>query len=193
MMRLLLPTPIGRSRLRSFWLLVSVLAGALLGCLVAVASALSLTTVSVAAGTCALVLALPGLLRPYTVQWAYRGWNFAARRLAGYAERYLTFVCFATVMVSSSLGSPTRTFEHSPSRSSMWFSRGTQTPSTYAEQHNAGGASTGEGRWTVDFRTWARASGHPAAVMLLPFLALLRHAGGDRVDRPTNSNIYTLY
>jgi hypothetical protein len=193
MMRLLLPTPIGRSRLRSFWFVLSLLVGLLLLVLIVVAGGVRLTRASTIAGLCALGLALPGLIRPYTVQWAYRGWNFAARRVARYIERYTTFVCFATVMVASSLGSPVRTFERSPARRSMWFARGTQSPATYGRQHIGAEPASGAGTWKVDFRRWARASGHPAAVTLLPFLVLLRSVADDRDDSATSANIYTLY
>jgi hypothetical protein len=192
-MRLLLPTPIGRFRLRVFWCQLAVLVGLLTGALLAAAGVVPAPAAWGTAFIAAITLALPGLVRPYSVQWAYRGWNFAARRAAGYAERYITFVCFATVMVASSIGSPTKTFERAPVRRSMWFSRGTQPPSTYASQDTGSETPAGSSSWSADLRSWARSSGHPPAVALLPFLMLLRTVADERSDTPTSSNIYTLY
>jgi hypothetical protein len=192
-MRLLLPTPIGRSRLRAFWALLSVVLGLILGGFLVAPGDAAPSTAFVSALVLTLVVALPGLVRPYAVQWAYRGWNFAARRVARYVERYVTFVCFATVVVASSLGSPVRTFERSPDRGSMWFARGTQASSTYPSQDARPGSPPASSSWSSDFRRWARSSSHPAAVVLLPFLALLRAVSEDGAETATNSNIYTLY
>jgi hypothetical protein len=190
--RFLLPTPIGRTQLRVFWSQVSLVVGLLLGLLLLGLDGVPRTTAWLAALSTALIVALPGLLRPYLVQWPYRGWNYGARRVAGYLERYVTFVCFVTVMVTWSLGSPARTFERSPDRRSMWFPRGTQPASTYVST-DARSAPPEQSSWSDDFRRWARSAGHPSAVVLLPFMRLLRTVADERADAPTSSNIYTLY
>jgi hypothetical protein len=191
-MRFLLPTPIGRAQLRVFWCQLAIVVGLLVGLVLLGLDGVARSTAWFAALSTALIVALPGLIRPYLVQWAYRGWNFGARRVAGYIERYVTFVCFATVMVTSSIGSPARTFERSPERGSMWFTRGTQPASTYVST-DARSAPPKQSSWSEDFSRWARSAGHPSAVVFLPFMRLLRTVADERADAPTSSNIYTLY
>lgn len=192
---ILLPTPINRVRLRLFWLILSLASIVVLLLVVPLplrsrpASPLGFGALLVA------VLAAAGLIWPYRVQWVYRGWNYVARRVGRYVERYVTAVGFATVMLALSVGASTARFERSPAAGSMWRARGTQGPDTYFSQYNDPSVGGRDATWLLNLRAWGRTSGHGHSVVLLPFVWLLRATApgtGDDVGT-VQANIYTLY
>lgn len=191
---MLLPTPINRVRLRSFWALLS-LTGALvlavgLWLLDGVATAPKLATWLVLTA----VLAAPGLLRPYSVHMVYRGWNQAARSVARLVERYVTALCFFTVMLAMAVGSPVGRFERTPTSSSMWRSRGSQGRDSYPSQDNVPVDNDPGAGANKALSHWRRSTGRRSAVVLAPFVGLLQLTDVDGYDQGhAQTSIYTLY
>lgn len=191
---MLLPKPINRARLRAFWLLVTVAASSSVMLVRWVLDLWSGVNTTVLWLGLLLVLGAPGFLWPYRVQWVYRGWNFGARRAGRYIERYLTAVCFLTVVLPMSLGSPATRFERFPQSGTMWRPRGTQNGAAYSSQYTDDRGSPQGAAWSRSFLRWCRVSGHAQARVLLPFLWLLRLVDtNDDERRPVQGNIYTLY
>lgn len=190
---MLLPTAVDRAALRSFWLVMSLgvgMATALLLLLVGVADLWGRLTVAAAL---TIVVAAPGLLLPYLVWPAYRVWNWAARHVAARAIRYVTAVCFFTVVRALSLTTPPARFETASDAPSMWKPRGTQAPSMYPSLYHDEDAVP-QGSWTRPLRAWRRSSHHPEAWGLLPFLWLIRVLDVRQRQQPgASGRNYTLY
>lgn len=190
---LLLPTPADRASLRAFGVFVVIAVGVLATAgLLLVGRAPTLGgSAFVAAGVTVAGVAV--VLRPRAVWPAYRGWNWLVRHATRVALRYVTAVCFFTVVVALTWTTPPRRFATAPSDSSMWFARGTQPPEGYRSlAHDL--TSVPSGSWTGPLRAWTRSSGHPEARMLLPFLWLLRVLDSEQARTgPAARHIYTLY
>lgn len=190
---MLLPIPSNRPLLRSFWLILSLATGLLAGFLAwLVAHAGPVAAVTIA-GAILLAVAVPGLLFPYSVAWPYRGWNWAVRKFANVATRYVTAVCFWTVGLAFARASESERFEASPSGPSAWKPRSTQPADAYVSEYTERLGQEPGGRFGT-VRAWMNAAGPPFAWAFLPFFVLIRWLDTGATERDTGSaNIYTLY
>lgn len=194
MMSILLPSSSSRATLRGFWLFVSVLAGLVVGVAAPLLGPVSASAGIAAGAATATVVAMPGLIFPSLVWLPYRAWNRLARTFGARTARYVTAVCFFTVMLALHRTVGARTFERSSDEPSMWRPRGTQPPEAYASQYHQPTGADSDPAWAAPLRGWMRQSGHRWAWALLPFLALIRLLDTDGHKRHTPSrHIYTLY
>lgn len=192
---MMMPKPPTRAALRAFWVLVSVVAGLVLGVGLTMLDLVS-SAGAVTVGVLAVVgLAGFGIARPYAVSFPYRVWNWLAAQVAARLRTYVTGVCFFTVVLAAGRAGSAPRFLAASSGESMWTPRESQALAAYASQcHDPRAAST-RGRWTVGMRRWARRSGNHWALAVVPFLVVLRLLDTDEHQgsaAPT-SDIYTLY
>lgn len=182
-----LPPDPSRRLLRGFWISVSLGAGAVAALLLPAG-----TGASVAAGAAAaLVVALPGLLRPRSVEGAYRRWN----RAAGWAGRacsyWISAVCFFALVTVVGRAGSRMPWSPREAGASGWAPR-SGVEDRHDAQHRRASRSTSEAAWARSLGTWARDSGNVWAWALIPLLGLLRFFR-PKVARSLGENIYTLY
>ena len=188
---LLLPTPVNRAALRGFWLIIS-LAIALVVTLTTRALGLGDEVATVTTlGVVYAIIAVPVLLRPSLAWTPYRAWNWIVRRFSGPAIRAVSSVAFHLVMRPLSATTAAHQFRRQSS-STTWEPRVTQSVETYPSTHyDENGAQ--EDMWG-SLSSWRRISDHRPAVLLIPYVALIRLLDVEpaaKTDAP--SDIYTLY
>jgi hypothetical protein len=177
----------------SFWLVISISIGALFGILLA----LRVSPAWLAFGVILTsTLVLPGLLRPQLALLAYRAWNKLARYLVRVLRLLLMGLCFYTVFLAVRCRKRRRSslkLASSTPNESMWVSRGTLRPESYASPYLAETGHSSRSGWIANFISSITNSGEFWAFSLLPFLILLSVLQTD--DEQTNfpTNIYTLF
>lgn len=189
---MLLPTPADPAALRAFSLFLALLLGTVSVIVLWLSGGLAGVPFG-AVGAAVLLIALTGMLRPYVVWPVYRAWNWLARHVVLWGARYVTAVCFGTVLLASSWSAPSRRFRTEADGASMWNSRSTQPVEGYHSLAHDLTSVPGE-TWLYPLRSWIRSSGQRHAYALLPFLWLL-HAldSGEPQRRTSERYIYTLY
>jgi hypothetical protein len=183
-----LPSPLWRVWLLSFWLVISVMSGLVLGIFAGLCIAPLWSVVGVLA---APLLAVPGLLWPKIVMLPYRLWNRLARDFVRYARMILTAICFCIIIVVGRLGSSMMVSRPSAGQS-LWIPRGTLSPMAYASQHASVTAHLPRQNWIAQFFTWTIRSGNLWACCLLPFLLLLALLEPE-YEPHILTDIYTLF
>jgi len=189
-----LPNKTRRSWLRSFWLVVS----ATIGLTVAVPLAVFVSAEWFGIGVlAALIIAVPGLLWPKVVDKPYRSWNRLALYYARVASLYVKLISFHFVIVMARrsesgliLGDPGDTM-------SGWQPREPLALAAYKSLHDVvktqGFHKKG---WIPTYLSWAMGTRQLHAVLLLPYIMLLRALAGDGHTDATPSpdmDIYTLF
>lgn len=193
-MMLLLQMPVNRGALRAFWLLLSFAMGLISLVVLALFGVADLGARIVTAVGVAALIATPGLVRPDLAWLPYRAWNWSARQFGMHAVRYVTAVCFFVVMPILRRTTGPRRFITASDEASMWLARGTQPSGMYASQYHDTGVDLSDGSWIRPLRAWVRASGHRAALALVPFLVLVKVLHPEQAKvQPVSRNIYTLY
>lgn len=185
---LILPSPLARAWLLSFWLVISVMSGLVLGML---AGLLIAPLWSVVGVLVAALLAVPGLLWPQVVSLPYRLWNRLARDFVRCARMILTAICFCIIIVVGRLGSSMLVSRPSAGQS-LWVPRGTLSSTAYASQHAGATARPPRQSWIAQFLAWTVRSGNLWACCLLPFLLLLAVLEPE-YEPHILADIYTLF
>lgn len=187
-MSLVLPDAVYARRAwrRSFWLVLSLGAGAL----VSVAlwglptSGRLLAGAAVSAG-----VALPGLLRPDLAVTPMRVWNRGARLAGRAAALWITAVCFYVALILLGKAGSALRLDPPKGGGSLW------TPwATDSGPDAVTTATGGPGGVWAEVATWARRSGNTWAWALLPLLVLLSLLDIPAAEEETPPpGIYTLY
>jgi hypothetical protein len=141
----------------------------------------------------ALVMAVPGLLRPQIVSLPYRTWNKLAQGFVRVARLWVTGVCFYVIFVTVGLTGSYARLAQPTSNESLWVARGTHASTAYDPKHDGMLQEFAQKGWIRAYFAWARQSGNLWAVCLLPFLILLAALENDRNQNPVAGNIYTLF
>jgi hypothetical protein len=175
---LTLPAPPRRGLLLGFWISISLFIGlliALVHWLVAI--------ITVAA------LLLVGCCCPALLAFAYRAWNYVARRFSRIATALLTSICFFVVITVVGRSGKRLPLTLAAGTGSLWVKRGQIPSNAYFAQHNGTTPPNGTGS---AFFMWAIRSNNTWAVSLLPFLAVLS-ALAEEDEKHVAANIYTLF
>jgi hypothetical protein len=184
---LILPPP-RHLWLISFWLVMSLFGGLLIGVLLTLLVSSQWFSLGMIV---AIVLALPGLLWPQAIIIPYRVWNILAHRFTHIARLWLIATCFYTIFVVGRVGSPLK-LTRPTAIQSLWVQRATLAPATYVSQYNTKTKELPEKGWISTFLSWAVQSGNLWAFCLLPFLILLWALETDQKSSLPTS-IYSLY
>jgi hypothetical protein len=188
---LLLPTRSTRTSRRAFAIVLGIGMGAGLAAILSVSGLASNGTALMVTGAVILGTTLLALMFPYDIALPYRAWNRLVRTFSVHAIRYVTAVCFWTVIQALRWRSVSGRFEAVPQAGSTWRRRGTQPSQTYGEQYSMVAAPN---RSSSSLRQWMKEAGTPLAWALLPFIAVLRALDAAPHDwDAANTNIYTLY
>lgn len=157
---------------------------------------LSPPTAWLAASGATVAVAVPGMASPYMATLPYRGWNWTARKVAEKVSRYVSAICFATIVLAASRTQSSSRFVAASDAPSMWSVRETQSGGAYFSQYHQPLLEASRDGWVRSVRTWSKQSGCGWAVGLVPFLALLRLLDVQHTSKgsPTAARgIYTLY
>lgn len=192
---MMMPKPPTRAGLRAFWALLCLGAAALMGAVLLALGVVDAAGATASSLATAIVLSIPGLVRPYSVSLPYRCWNWLSSKMVTVLNRYVTAVCFiALVVPMSTRRTASREFATSVPRS-RWTERGTQEPRLYASQYDGRSADEYDLHWLVEVKQWGRESGRTWVWAMFPFLFLLRSWDGGRSTGSSgaSNDIYTLY
>ena len=186
---IILPSKPRHVWLMSFWLASSILCGLLFGALFALFVSPRWFGLG---GMLALVLALPGLLRPQVASMPYQAWNKLARAFSRAARLLLMGICFYVLVVAVRRSGASLRLARPTSAKSLWVPRGTLSPTAYAHQYSVTGQEPPRQGWLRTYLSWAMRSGNLWAVGLLPFLLMLMILEPER-ENSFPANIYTLF
>lgn len=189
---MLLPKPPTSACLRTFWLLVSLNVGLLVGA--ALAWNGGAVPAWVGGGLVAAAMSAPGLVRPYAVALPYRVWNVLAARVAGLLSRYVTAIGLLVVALAGRSSAASRFVASSPG-SSMWVERRSQPAAAYHSQYHDDRVGVEQDGWARSVRDWADRSGNRWAWSLVPLLRVLQllDAAPEKGRPAAAPDIYTLY
>ncbi len=186
---LILPSPPRRAGLISFWFVISLSSGFLLGILTPLPGSPPSFLVGM---ILAMLLAAAGLIRPAIVCLTYRVWNDLARLYCRAAGLLLKGICFYGIFVPAGWAGSSLPLTRPISSRSLWMPRQTYKPATYTSQSN----TLDEGyphRGSISaLILWATRSGNIWALFVLPFLILLSALQHDE-ESSFPSAIYTLF
>jgi hypothetical protein len=186
----LLPSP-NAVWLRSFWLVMSLSSGLLVGALVVRLFSPHWFTLGIMVG---LVLAIPGLIRPQSVSIPYRAWNKLARLYTRYASNGLLLIWFYLVFgaVGHSESSSLRLARPLAAKS-LWVPRGVQTVTSSHGSQQTTIEEAQHRSWISAFLMWATRTSNWWAYCLLPFFMLLAPLAREHEDSPAPVDIYPLF
>ena len=135
---------------------------------------------------------LLGLLWPKMMSRPYRVWNVAANYFARVARLFLIGICFYIILLAVGRAGTSMNLARPRPDESLWLSKKTLSPDTYAYEFAASGKRFTERGWLRSYLCWARVSGHVWAFFLVPFLAMLSAVEIYR-DRRFPAGVYTLF
>jgi hypothetical protein len=185
-----LPSPPRLAFLKSFWLVMSLSGGLLVG---ALASLLVSPRWLAVGGAVAPGLAVFGLLRPQVAATPYRAWNKMARAFGRYARGWLLLVCFYVVFLGvGRAGSPLRLTRPMAS-TSLWVPWEIHVTAAQASERGVTVERGPPRGWVVAFLVWATRTRNWWAYCLVPFLALLSALDAEREESAFPAGIYTLF
>lgn len=188
-MMMMLPSPPRRGSVRSFWLVISVLAGSLSGALAAVFLSAQWFVMGL---VLVPMIALPGLVWPRAVSGVYEAWNGVAGFYCRAARVLVKGICFYLVLAPANWTSSSLRLRRPPSGQSLWTPRRTLPAMTYGSQYDGGGGDSLRTGWILRLLSWTVRSGNIWALSLLPFMVMLSALETDEeISFP--SNIYTLF
>jgi len=186
-----LPSSVSAVWLRSFWLVISLSSGLLVGVLSALIFSPSWCALGIAV---ALGLALPGLLRPQIASIPYRAWNTLARTYTHYAYNgllriwfYIVFVAVGHSRASSLKLARLLTVE------SFWIPRGVQAVRLSHDSQHTTIEEALHRSWVPAFLAWATSTRNWWAYCLLPFFMLLVSLVPELEDNASLVDIYPLF
>ena len=186
---IILPSHPRRAWLTSFWVVLCALAGAGVGALLSICVGPRWFAGGIAL---AVILALPGVLRPGAVAVVYDLWNRLAHIVARVVRLVITAVCFFGIFVVVGRAGSSLRLTRPTSPGSLWVPRGTTAESRFLHPHEITGHQRPPAGWVRTYVAWAVRSRHWWALTLLPFL-WLRNYFAHETDRIFPANIYTLF
>ena len=133
-----------------------------------------------------------GLLWPKIMSQPYLLWNVLAHYFARGARLFLMGICFYIILLAVGRAGTTINLARPQSDESLWLSKNTLSPDTYAYEFAASVKNFKEKNWLRSYLYWARISGHAWAFFLVPLLAMLSAVEINR-DRRFPAGVYTLF
>ncbi len=186
---MILPSPPRRAWLMSFWFVISLSSGFLLG---ALSRLLGSPLWFLMGMILAMLLAALGLIRPAIVRVSYRVWNDLARFYSRAAGLLLKGICFYGIFVPAGWVGSSLLITRPISSRSLWMPRQTHEPTKYTSQYDALDEDYPHRGWISTLLLWARRSGNIWALFVLPSLILLSALQLDE-ESSSPSGIYTLF
>jgi len=185
-----LPYPPNRMRLRSFWLVLSLLGG-LVTC-----SLLEKLMPGKGLALGALIsfgVAVGGVLQPGVASLPYRAFNRLAGLLGRYTTELLVMACYC--VACTAVGNKASIFKagQPDDWNSLWIPIGKHAGSDFNVMN---GVSVIESPDKSPFRAvikWAIKSGNWWACTLIPFMSLIAILGKEELRMTVPENVYTLY
>jgi len=186
-----LPFPPRRARLIIFWLAMS-LGG---GLAVATFCMLLLSRNGSAVGaTAALILALPGLIRPQIAYMPYKAWNKLARLFGRGARFCLMAICFYLVCSAIRRTGPWLRLARPKPDESQWLPwGGYYSVDAKGRLHGIVVEDSIPEGWSRAFLTSIDRLNRWWVYCLLPFFVLIRLLEGEDEQSDAPTSIYTLY
>jgi len=182
-----LPKPT-KPALRSFWLVLSAGAGAVV---TLAAWGLQGPYPAIWGLLAAAGASVPGLLRPAFVRRPYAAWDRLSRVARRATRLWLTGVAFLIITVVGRSGA--RLAWSAPGTgASGWTPKRPLPAGSHRTTSEVAGASGSGGGWIRTLADWAGRSGNVWAWSLIPVLALLKVVEG-KPTRSLGGNVYTLY
>ena len=176
--------------LKSFWLVISLGSGLLVGVFLSLLVSPPWLALGVAI---ALVSALPGLLRPETVSIFYRKWNTLTHWFTRVARAWIALVYFLVVFTVVGRVGSTLKLVRPIGISSMWVPLETDAENENSRFRGVTVEHSPDSGWVSAFLPWAARPGNWWCFSLLPFLVLLSALESEREQSTVPTSIYTLY
>ena len=144
------------------------------------------TSLILAIGLAACAVSNPAL---WTVP--YRAWNSFARRIVNGARLYVLALCYM-VVTAAGFGIRSNRFMRNSESGSGWLPHQEAFPSDTDGSTVKKRGGVAPRNWKTDYVMWARATGDPLKIGILPFLVLLSILDySEDIDVPTTT--YTLF
>ena len=175
--------------LAAFWLATSLSVGMLIGMIGGLA--LSPRWLFFGLGA-AVVMAVPGFLRPQIAAFPYRAWNKLAREFSRGARHWLTGICYYVILVAVGQTKSSIKLMRPTPQESFWVARLGRTVEHTPHFDGSAGEPPRRG-WIRPYASWAVQSGNAWALGLLPFVVLLSALEVDQQENPLPADIYTLF
>ncbi len=189
MWKVILESSPDRGWLRGFGLALAVLAGSVAFLVAWLAGWTGPSCVAAAAGLAGMLGAV-AWRRPHAFETPYELWNRGARAYAVRVRKVVLTICYYSVVLPAGAVSGALVLRPIESGESGWVPHRTLPREEYAGQ-GSGRRSTRDGV-AGDLAAWARASGRPWVLLLVPHLLLI--AALDTESAPESADgIYTLY
>lgn len=187
---IVLPYSTHRAWLRSFWLVVCVFLGVLLGIMMA----LVISPIWFGLGLlAALGTFLPGMWWPHkVVDIPYRAWNKLACSFADVSLVVVTGIVFYIIFLIVGRSRTSLQLTHPVEAESGWIPRDTLAPAAYHAQYGVAAKGSSQKSWFHTYTSWAVQPGNLWVLSLVPFLMLLSALGTKKqINVPTDT--YTLF
>jgi Saxitoxin biosynthesis operon protein SxtJ len=181
--------PAQRRYLISFWIVISLSGGLLVGFLLWVVESPRSSSWGV---VLAYVSILGGLLRPEALALPYRAWNRLARDFARCARILLLGICFFVIFVAVGRTGSSLKLTRSAPAESLWTPRKTLVPAAFRSQYAGTITESPKKGWILSLISWTIRSGNVWACCLIPFLVLLSALNTDQ-ESDFSADIYTLF
>ncbi len=189
---ILLEFPANIIQLRSFWLVVSLIIGLLIGFFLNII----FSPIWFVFGLfIAIGLAIPGLIRPQLANIPYRVFNKAARVFTYCANEWILFVCFFIIYITGGTkGSSLRLTKPNKSES-LWEPRSLGSPGICGSSMNKSVLlpESSQSGWFFIFIRWVIKSGNWRLLYLLPYFVLIAVFRKEKLSTTISENVYTLY
>lgn len=175
--------------LAAFWLAISLSVGMLIGMIGGLALSPRWLLFGLAS---AVVMAVPGLLRPQIAAFPYRAWNKLAREFSRGARHWLIGICYYVILVAVGQTKSSIKLKHPSPQESSWVARRGRTVEHAPHLDGSARESPRRG-WIRSYTSWAVQSGNTWVLGLLPFIVMLSALEVDQQENPLPADIYTLF
>jgi len=182
--------PPPRAWLQSFWIVISLAGGAIVSILCALIVS---PRWSASGAVFAVLMAVPGILRPQIASRPYRSWNRLARGFIRVARFWVSGVCFYLICATVGLAGSQVRLAKPTANESLWVSRRPSLHTASGDTHDGTPQRFSQQGWIRAYVAWARQSGNLWAVCLLPFLMILAALDNNETQNRVAANVYTLF
>jgi hypothetical protein len=187
---MLLEFPANIYQLKSFWLVMSLVIGLLIGCFLNIL----FSPIWFALGMfIAFCIAMPGLIRPRIATIPYRAFNILVRIFIRYANEWILLVCFFVVYTAGGKKGSFKKLDRPHESESLWIPRYQDSSGIYGTNNVVVITESTHSSWFFTFVRWAIKSGNWWMFCLLPYMILIAVFKKEKLQTTISENIYTLY
>lgn len=187
---MLLPFPANIFQLKSFWFVISLIIGLLLGYFFNIlfspiwfASSIFIT----------FGIAMPGLIRPRIATIPYRAFNKSVRILTHCVNEWILIVCFFVVYIAGGKKGSFKKLDRPRESESLWIPRYQDSSGIHDTDNVVVMTKPTHRSWFFTFVRWAIKSGSWWMFCLLPHMILIAAFKKEKLQTTISENIYTLY